>query len=97
MTCANRAGCPILRFFLRRVGFMPNLHRQALNAIPPFAMRLQRMGHPAMRVTASPLIFIEAWNELGEGSYLVPTSGDGFAYTDAMKQGLSAAGACKQQ
>lgn len=53
--------------------------------------------HPAMRVTASPLIFIEAWNELGEGSYLVPTSGDGFAYTKALKQGLSAAGACKQQ
>ena len=33
---------------------------------------------------APPLVLIEAWNELGEGSYIVPTSGDGTSYGDAI-------------
>ena len=32
----------------------------------------------------TPLVFIEAWNELGEGSYLVPTVGDVTRYGDAL-------------
>jgi hypothetical protein len=31
-----------------------------------------------------PLVFIVAWNELGEGNYLVPTVGDGTSYGDAL-------------
>jgi hypothetical protein len=33
---------------------------------------------------APPLVLIEAWNELGEGSFLVPTIGDGQTYGDAL-------------
>jgi Glycosyltransferase WbsX len=33
---------------------------------------------------APPLVLIEAWNELGEGSYIVPTAGDGTSYGDAI-------------
>jgi hypothetical protein len=36
------------------------------------------------RAPAPPLVLIEAWNELGEGSYLVPTVGDGTSYGDAL-------------
>src|ERR1017187_5946194 len=37
--------------------------------------------HPKMHVTEDrPFILIEAWNELGEGSYIMPTKGDGDAY-----------------
>jgi len=33
--------------------------------------------HPGMHVTGKrPFILIEAWNELGEGSYIMPTKGD---------------------
>ena len=38
----------------------------------------------------SPLVFIEAWNELGEGSYLVPTVGDGTSYGDSLAAMLAA-------
>jgi IPT/TIG domain-containing protein/glycosyl transferase family WbsX len=31
-----------------------------------------------------PLVLIEAWNELGEGSYVIPTAGDGTGYGDAI-------------
>jgi hypothetical protein len=31
-----------------------------------------------------PLVLVEAWNEIGEGSYVVPTSGDGTSYGDAI-------------
>jgi hypothetical protein len=33
---------------------------------------------------ASPLVLIEAWNEFGEGSHILPTVGDGTAYGDAI-------------
>lgn len=32
------------------------------------------------------LVFIEAWNEFGEGDYIEPTAGDGFSYLEAMRQ-----------
>ena len=38
---------------------------------------------------APPLIFIEAWNEYGEGSYIAPTVGDGHRYGNALAQALS--------
>jgi len=38
----------------------------------------------------SPLILIEAWNEFGEGSYLLPTAGDGTSYGDALAAMLTA-------
>jgi hypothetical protein len=31
-----------------------------------------------------PLILIEAWNEFGEGSHMIPTAGDGTTYGDAV-------------
>ena len=47
--------------------------------------------HPAMRVAPPPhrpVLLIEAWNELGEGSYMVPTIGDHNAYGNALAQAL---------
>jgi hypothetical protein len=44
-------------------------------------------SHPQLRPEppqAPPIVFIEAWNELGEGSYLVPTVGAGTSYGDAL-------------
>jgi hypothetical protein len=45
--------------------------------------------HPKMHVTGErPFILIEAWNELGEGSYIMPTRGDGDAYLKALSRAL---------
>jgi hypothetical protein len=45
--------------------------------------------HPKMHVNESrPFILIEAWNEIGEGSYIVPTKGDGDAYLKALSRAL---------
>lgn len=47
------------------------------------------LAHPNMHVLPNrPLLFLEAWNELGEGSYIVPTKGDRFRYLNALKQAL---------
>jgi hypothetical protein len=40
-----------------------------------------------------PLVMIEAWNELGEGSILVPTVGDGTGYGNALGAMLATPGA----
>jgi hypothetical protein len=37
-----------------------------------------------------PLVLMEAWNEVGEGSYLLPTVGDGTQYGDALAAMLTA-------
>jgi Glycosyltransferase WbsX len=56
------------------------------------AIRWER-AHPDMRVLdRRPLIFVEAWNELGEGSYVVPTRGDQGTYARALRQALREAG-----
>lgn len=34
--------------------------------------------------TVPPLVLVEAWNELGEGSYMVPTVGEATSYGDAL-------------
>jgi hypothetical protein len=44
-------------------------------------------GNPQLRpepLPAPPLVLIEAWNEFGEGSHLVPTAGDATSYGDAL-------------
>jgi len=46
--------------------------------------RLRPEGAPA-----PPVVLIEAWNELSEGSYLVPTVGDGKAYGTALASALA--------
>ena len=45
-----------------------------------------------VRLGTQPVIFLEAWNELGEGSYVVPTLGEGSSYLDALAQSLSLEG-----
>jgi hypothetical protein len=46
--------------------------------------------HPRMHVTENhPFLLIEAWNELGEGSYIQPTEGDGDAYCQALRRALN--------
>lgn len=39
---------------------------------------------------APPIVLIEAWNELGEGSHMLPTDGDGTSYGDAIATMLQA-------
>jgi hypothetical protein len=49
-------------------------------------------GHPRLRTEpapAPPLVLLEAWNEVGEGSYLLPTVGEGRAYGDALAAALT--------
>ena len=49
------------------------------------------LRHPNMRVAPPPhrpLLLIEAWNELGEGSYMVPTVGNDNAYGKALARAL---------
>jgi glycosyl transferase family WbsX/IPT/TIG domain-containing protein len=44
-------------------------------------------SNPSLRpepAPTPPLVIIEAWNELSEGAYLVPTVGDGTSYGDAL-------------
>jgi hypothetical protein len=45
------------------------------------------VDNPQLRPESSPtppLVLIEAWNEFGEGSHMVPTTGDGTSYGDAL-------------
>jgi hypothetical protein len=45
------------------------------------------MSNPQLRPEASPtppFVLMEAWNELGEGSYVMPTAGDGTSYGEAL-------------
>ena len=45
--------------------------------------------HPELRVdSGTPLVLLSAWNELGEGAYVVPTEQDGFAYGQAIASAL---------
>jgi len=50
-------------------------------------------SNPQLRPEASPtppLVLIEAWNEFSEGSYILPTVGDGTSYGDALGAMLTA-------
>lgn len=51
----------------------------------------QAGANPNLRVEpapAPPMVIVEAWNELGEGSYLVPTVGDGSTYGSSLSSAL---------
>jgi hypothetical protein len=44
-------------------------------------------AHPSMRVEPAPsrpVLFLQSWNELGEGAYVLPTAEDGYAYLQAI-------------
>ena len=44
-------------------------------------------AHPTMRVDpapATPVVLLEAWNELGEGATVIPTDGSGYSYGQAV-------------
>jgi hypothetical protein len=50
-------------------------------------------SNPQLRPEPSPtppLVLIEAWNEIGEGSHIVPTAGEGTSYGDAIASMLTA-------
>jgi Glycosyltransferase WbsX len=49
-------------------------------------------GQAVTTASGSPIVLVEAWNELGEGSYIVPTAGSGDAYGKALRKALSAGG-----
>lgn len=56
--------------------------------------------HPKMCVMKTePLIFVEAWNLLGEASFILPTRGDDFAYLKGLKRGSDcmANGSCRER
>ncbi len=45
------------------------------------------IANPQLRPEPAPtpsLVRIEAWNEFGEGSHVIPTAGDGTTYGDAI-------------
>lgn len=51
-------------------------------------------ANPSLRLeptSVPPLVMIEAWNEIGEGSHFVPTAGEGTSYGDALAAMLLAA------
>ena len=44
-------------------------------------------ANPSLRLegrSVPPLVMIEAWNEIGEGSHFIPTAGEGASYGDAL-------------
>jgi hypothetical protein len=50
-------------------------------------------ANPGFRIEPAPtppMILIEAWNKLGEGSHVLPTVGEGTAYGDALAAMLKA-------
>jgi len=47
--------------------------------------------HPSLGVEpapAPPMVLIEAWNEISEGSWVLPTAGEGYAYGEAVARAL---------
>ncbi len=48
------------------------------------------LASPGVRPVANtPVILLEAWNELGEGSFIVPTKGDGYSYSTALRSAVT--------
>ncbi len=45
--------------------------------------------NPGVRVEKNrPVLLVEAWNELGEGSYILPTQKNGFSYLNALRKAV---------
>lgn len=63
------------------------------DATPPQVTRFIRKGvdwlaaHPNRAINPQ-LLFIYAWNEIGEGGFILPTKSHGTAYLDAVAKGL---------
>lgn len=49
---------------------------------------VQWIGEHPDRTSREKLLLLYAWNEYGEGGYLAPTKGDGYAYLKAVRRGL---------
>jgi hypothetical protein len=78
----DSSGVPHLFWFVRTPAEIGGLLHDAIdwvNANPP--MRVE----PA---PAPPLVLIQAWNELQEGSYVLPTDEDGYSYGQAVAQAV---------
>jgi hypothetical protein len=72
-----RSDTPLYRFWYRR---SPEEVAQLVRDAVAWAGR-----NPPMRVDSGPpLVLLPSWNELGEGSFLVPTKQDGYAYAQAI-------------
>lgn len=77
----QRVDFELYRFWFRR---SPDEVGQVVRDAVAWASR-----NPQMRVDSGPpLVLLSAWNELGEGAYLVPTRQDGFAYGQAIASAL---------
>jgi hypothetical protein len=43
-----------------------------------------------------PVVLLEAWNELGEGAYVLPTDKDGYSYDQAIARAVGPLDAAPQ-
>ena len=78
----DSSGTPRLFWFTRTPDEVGRLLRDAVSWVN---------ANPGMRVEpapAPPVVLIEAWNELQEGAYVVPTGEDGYAYGQAIAQAV---------
>lgn len=78
----DSSGTPRLFWFTRAPDQVGRLLQDAVSWVN---------ANPGMRVQpapAPPVVLIEAWNELQEGAYVVPTDEDGYAYGQAIAQAV---------
>lgn len=75
----------VLRWYDRSPEVLEEMVRSAIDTVNahPKTMRVERTPAP-------PLVLIEAWNEMGEGSYIVPTVGEGNKYGEAVARAVGA-------
>jgi Glycosyltransferase WbsX len=78
----DSSGVPRLFWFVRTPAEIGALLHEAIDWLN---------GNPQMRVEpapAPPVVLIEAWNELQEGAYVLPTDEDGYGYGQAIAQAV---------
>jgi hypothetical protein len=78
----DASGQPHLFWFTRTPDELGQFLRDAIDAA---TRNPQLRAEPA---PAPPLVFVEAWNELQEGAYVLPTDEDGYAYGHAIAAAL---------